>query len=112
LRNVVERIVVLESDEIVLPEHLPSEILQPRAEGGGKGPAGFTIPDTGLSLEEVEKGLILQALEKAKQNKTLAAKLLGISYDSSGTRSRSSGWSRPRCGSIIPGVALVAEGLW
>jgi len=82
LRNVVERIVVLESDEIVLPEHLPAEILQPRAREAEKGPAGFTIPDTGLSLEEVEKGLILQALGKAKQNKTLAAKLLGISYDS------------------------------
>ncbi|MEW6718816.1 MAG: sigma-54 dependent transcriptional regulator, partial [Thermodesulfobacteriota bacterium] len=28
LRNVIERIVVLESDETVLPEHLPAEILQ------------------------------------------------------------------------------------
>jgi transcriptional regulator with PAS, ATPase and Fis domain len=30
----------------------------------------------------VEKNLILQALEKAGQNKTTAAKLLGITYDS------------------------------
>ena len=43
---------------------------------------GLTIPDTGLSLEEVERSLILQALEKAGQNKTAAAKLLGITYDS------------------------------
>jgi two-component system response regulator PilR (NtrC family) len=33
-------------------------------------------------MEEVEKSLIIQALGKAGQNKTLAAKLLGMSYDS------------------------------
>jgi DNA-binding NtrC family response regulator len=82
LRNIIERIVVLENDETVLPEHLPAEIVRPRARDAEKAPAGITIPDTGLSLEEVEKSLILQALEKAKQNKTLAAKLLGITYDS------------------------------
>ncbi|HEX9191566.1 MAG TPA: helix-turn-helix domain-containing protein, partial [Candidatus Deferrimicrobiaceae bacterium] len=83
LRNIVERIVVLETEEIILPEHLPAEILKPRAREAEKGHApGITIPDTGLSLEEVERNLILQALEKAKQNKTLAAKLLGITYDS------------------------------
>jgi transcriptional regulator with PAS, ATPase and Fis domain len=83
LRNVIERIVVLENDEIVLPEHLPAEILRPRSREAEKTrAAGITIPDTGLSMEEVEKDLILQALEKAKQNKTLAAKLLGITYDS------------------------------
>ena len=30
----------------------------------------------------MEKNLIVQALKKAGQNKTLAAKLLGITYDS------------------------------
>jgi len=40
------------------------------------------IPDAGLSLEEVEKNLIIQALKRAGQNKTQAAKLLGMSYDS------------------------------
>jgi len=82
LRNAIERIVVLENVEVVLPEHLPAEILQ-----GGSGPeeisgSGLTIPDAGLSLEEVEKTLIRQALEKAGNNKTVAARLLGITYDS------------------------------
>ena len=31
-------------------------------------------------LEEVEKRAILQALEKTNQNKTAAAKLLGVSF--------------------------------
>lgn len=82
LRNVIERIVVLENAETILPEHLPKEILYPaRAENQTPG-FDFTLPDSGLSLEEVEKDLILQALEKAGNNKTLAAKLLNISYDS------------------------------
>jgi transcriptional regulator with PAS, ATPase and Fis domain len=82
LRNVIERIVVLENAETILPEHLPKEILYPaRAENQTPG-FDFTLPDSGLSLEEVEKDLILQALERAGNNKTLAAKLLNISYDS------------------------------
>jgi DNA-binding NtrC family response regulator len=82
LRNVIERIVVLENDELVRTEHLPSEILHLKERVAAKPSPGLTIPDTGLSLEEVERSLIVQALEKAGQNKTLAAKLLGITYDS------------------------------
>jgi DNA-binding NtrC family response regulator len=82
LRNVVERIVVLEQEESVTPDLLPEEIRQPRARAEERAAAGLTIPDTGLSLEEVERGLIVQALEKARNNKTVAAKLLGITYDS------------------------------
>jgi DNA-binding NtrC family response regulator len=82
LRNVVERIVVLENDELVRPEHLPVEILHLNERAAAKPGPGLTIPDAGLSLEEVERSLIIQALEKAGQNKTLAAKLLGMSYDS------------------------------
>jgi DNA-binding NtrC family response regulator len=82
LRNVVERIVVLEQEEWVLPEHLPEEVRKPRAAPEEKAVGALTIPDEGLSLEEVEKRLIVQALGKAGGNKTLAARLLGISYDS------------------------------
>ena len=82
LRNVVERIVVLEKDDLIRPGHLPAEILHLKERVAAKASPGLTIPDAGLSLEEVEKNLIVQALEKAGQNKTTAAKLLGISYDS------------------------------
>lgn len=82
LKNVIERLVVLESSDVILPEHLPKEIAAnaalpaSRSEGGG-----FTLPGTGISLEEVEKDLIRQALERAHRNKAQAAKLLQISYD-------------------------------
>ncbi len=83
LRNVIERIVVMESGETLLPTHLPKEILRPEdpAKQDRDGHR-FLLPDRGISLEEVERDLILQALDKSEGNKTLAAKLLGISYDS------------------------------
>ncbi len=81
LRNVIERFVVLESGSSILPEHLPPEILRPPAPARG-GTPGLTIPDSGLSLDELEKNLIVQALEKAGHNKALAARLLNVTYDS------------------------------
>jgi DNA-binding NtrC family response regulator len=46
-------------------------------------PAGtrYCLPPTGVSLEEVEKDLVRQALEIAEGNQTRAAQLLGISRD-------------------------------
>jgi DNA-binding NtrC family response regulator len=82
LRNVIERIVVLESGETILPEHLPIEVLTRVGAEPAKALSGFTLPENGLSLDEMEKNLIVQALEKTRHNKTLAARLLGITYDS------------------------------
>jgi two-component system, NtrC family, response regulator AtoC len=82
LKNLVERIVVLENVEEILPEHIPSWIsrstMSPEQSSNGR----FVLPNSGISLDELEKDLILQALEKADNNKTQAAKLLNISYDS------------------------------
>jgi DNA-binding NtrC family response regulator len=83
LRNVIERIVVLESGDKLLPDHLPKEIIfRKGAIGAAAAGHGISLPDAGLSLDDVEKNLILQALEKSGGNKTQAAKLLGITYDS------------------------------
>ncbi len=82
LKNLVERFVVLESAEIILPEHLPNWIFSQAISIDRPLDNRVRLPDSGISLEEVEKDLIQQALEKANHNKTLAAKLLNISYDS------------------------------
>jgi DNA-binding NtrC family response regulator len=42
------------------------------------GSAGFRIPPGGISLEEVEKEMVKQALETCKDNQTAAAKFLGL----------------------------------
>ncbi len=82
LRNLVERLVVLESAEEILPMHLPNWLTGPSDTISSHTPVGkFTLPEEGLSLDDVEKDLILQALERTKKNKKQAAKLLQISYD-------------------------------
>lgn len=42
-------------------------------------PGNFALPDQGISLEDVEKSLVQQALERVDGNKSQAAKLLGLS---------------------------------
>jgi DNA-binding NtrC family response regulator len=82
LKNVIERIVVLENTEKITPEHLPREISRGQEPAAAPASERFVLPEEGISLDEVERDLIMQAMKRAGHNKTLAAKLLGISYDS------------------------------
>jgi two-component system, NtrC family, response regulator AtoC len=79
LRNLVERLVLLGPDDVIRPQHLPPEIRFSRS--GGQAIAGcpFELPDDGVDLEAVERGLIQQALTRAAGNQSAAARLLGIS---------------------------------
>jgi len=86
LRNLVERFVVLESNEKIIPEHLPEWISSATAFDKSKTKPSFEerfiLPESGISLDDLQKDLIIQALERAKDNMTNAAKLLGVTYDS------------------------------
>jgi len=82
LKNTIERIVVLTSDEKILPEHLPGEIVERNAADSKDESVGIAIPDGGLSLERVERNLIVQALSMAGGNRAQAARLLDVTYDS------------------------------
>lgn len=80
LKNAIERICILEDTEIIYPEHIPTEIIgytdiEPEEK------ASFNLPPEGLSLKDVEKELIVQALKMVNDNQTRAARLLGISRD-------------------------------
>jgi DNA-binding NtrC family response regulator len=81
LKNVIERIVVLENVETVLPEHLAAALTRKEFVEQRES-TRFILPEEGISLEKIEKDLIEQALERTKNNQTRAAKLLDISYDS------------------------------
>jgi len=81
LRNLVERLVVLESAEEILPKHLPNWLTGNSGVDSPTPRGEFALPEAGISLDEVEKGLIIQALERTNHNKAQAAKLLQISYD-------------------------------
>lgn len=88
LKNLVERIVVLENVEEILPEHLPSWLTGQLSttDLSSANAKLYILPETGASMEKLEeefkKDIFIQALQRAGQNKTLAAKLLNISYDS------------------------------
>lgn len=80
LRNVIERIVILEAEDVLRAEHLPAEIRYSRAESGtAAARATFVLPEEGVVLDEVERSLIQQALERVGSNQSQAARLLGVS---------------------------------
>jgi two-component system response regulator AtoC len=81
LRNVIERAMILENDDYILPEHLPVELLSFDSRHKGTEVAPISIPPGGLDIEEVEKELIRQALDLAKWNQTRAARLLNLTRD-------------------------------
>jgi two-component system response regulator AtoC len=78
LRNVIERLVILEADQVILPKHLPPEI-RAGAKRGGRWI--IELPAAGVALVDVERELVLQALERAGGNQTHAAELLAIERD-------------------------------
>jgi two-component system, NtrC family, response regulator PilR len=84
LENVLERAVALESTPAVLAESLPPSI---RGESPKAAVGMFdALPEGGINLEahvqEIERGFIAQALERAGGVQVKAAELLGMSFRS------------------------------
>ncbi|MFT5686167.1 MAG: two-component system response regulator AtoC [Myxococcota bacterium] len=79
LRNVIERAIILESDELIEETHLPPEIRYSTASRAGLVGTTFLLPEGGVDLEQVELSLVKQAMVRTESNQTAAAKLLGIS---------------------------------
>ena len=78
LENVVERMLVLSNGEQITEEDLPEE-LRRISTPQPANPLSFELPDEGVSLEAIERELLLRALEKAGGNQTRAAQYLDIS---------------------------------
>lgn len=78
VRNTAERIVLIEKGERIEKRHLAS--LAPAPAGPETtGPVTTLIPPEGISLGEVEKNYLKEALRMTRNNKLKAARLLGIS---------------------------------
>ncbi|MTI96706.1 MAG: sigma-54-dependent Fis family transcriptional regulator [Firmicutes bacterium] len=75
LENVLERAVILAGGSELSTDLLPQELFARKAAVH----ADFELPEQGVNLEELEKSLLVQALQKTDGNKTRAANLLGIS---------------------------------
>jgi DNA-binding NtrC family response regulator len=85
LRNVIEQAVLLARADVIQPEQISiattfgEPALGRSAEA--EAPAASEFPREGIKLEEVERTLLLRALERTDWNVTQAAKLLGLSRD-------------------------------
>ncbi len=75
LENVIERALVLDKDGVLGLDDLPERL---RAREQRMGNLRIELPDEGISLETVERELLLAALEKHNWNQTRAAAYLGI----------------------------------
>jgi two-component system response regulator HydG len=75
LENCIERAVIMARGEMIAPADLPPNIQA--LSSGEKEFAGLALP-SGVSLQEVEKALILKTLEDTGGNRTRAAEILGI----------------------------------
>ncbi len=80
LKNIIERAIILENEDMILPEHLPTE-MAPQDGELDQDNMFMKLPTAGISLVEVERDLIQQALDTAEGNQVKAAKLLGLSRD-------------------------------
>jgi two-component system response regulator PilR (NtrC family) len=83
LENVIERAVALSRGGTIEVDALPPNLLRSPADGAARG---ALLPADGANLEtlvnDYERGLLLEALERAGGVKKRAAKLLGVSFRS------------------------------
>jgi DNA-binding NtrC family response regulator len=79
LKNVIERAVLLGSGPVVAAEDLTmgrSSVATPE-----KDKKLFSLPAKGFKFDELEKDIVLQALERTGWNQTRAGELLGMTRD-------------------------------
>jgi DNA-binding NtrC family response regulator len=77
LESAIERAILLCEGDLITVEDLPLEVRQearPITEGA------FKLPAEGISFEDVERSLIIQAMEQTDYNITKSAKLLGLTF--------------------------------
>jgi two-component system NtrC family response regulator len=75
LENSIERASVLKRGDTITPAELPDKL---KKEKTSVENIILNLPDEGIALEDLEKSLIIKALEKHKGNQTRAAEYLGI----------------------------------
>ena len=77
LESLIERSVLMAEGELIVPEDLSSELLETASAGVG---IPVDLPPDGINFEELERSLIIKAMERAEWVIAKAAPLLGMSY--------------------------------
>lgn len=78
LESVVERAVLLSEGPAIRPDDLPLEIRFQTAPSSR--PCGFEIPAEGIDIEDFERQLIVQGMERSGWVIAKACRLLGLTY--------------------------------
>jgi transcriptional regulator with GAF, ATPase, and Fis domain len=78
LRNALERATILCDGGLITVDHLPIGVGQPGPAVRGHDGKVPSFPSGGVSLDGVERDLITKALQESKNNRSRAARLLGI----------------------------------
>ena len=99
LENVIERALVLDRDGVLGMDDLPDRL---RSAAQQVGTLRMELPDEGISLDEVEKELLLAALQKHDWNQTRAAAYLKITRSTLLYRMQKFGLERPKAGDEPP----------
>jgi transcriptional regulator with PAS, ATPase and Fis domain len=79
LKNVIERAILLDADDELLPAHIPAEITEAHLIDGDTIGAEELAGIGPMSIREMEKILIMKTLGETGGNKSQAARILGIS---------------------------------
>ncbi len=93
LESVIERGVLMAEGSSIMPEDLPAEVHELPS---GSGTLPFEFPADGISFEELEKELIIKAMERADWTISKAAPLLKMSYKTLQYRLEKFGIAKPQ----------------
>ncbi len=104
LRNVIERAVLLTDGEVIGTRELPPEVTAPLAQ-----PAAASLPADGVKLDDVERRLLVEALDRAHGNQSQAAALLGLSRHQVRTRMKRHGLMALVLAAALFGATLPAR---
>ncbi|TFG65633.1 MAG: sigma-54-dependent Fis family transcriptional regulator [Gemmatimonadales bacterium] len=80
LKNLLERVMIIEETSEIKAEHLPRDLGRTRM-SHAEGDRLMVLPTEGVRLEDVERALIEQALHRTAGNVTAAAAMLGLTRD-------------------------------
>jgi DNA-binding NtrC family response regulator len=78
LENTVERLLIMRNGDIIGLDDLPEKILGGNSSTAASGSAVLNLPDAGYSLEQLEREVVVAALERNLWNQAAAARFLKI----------------------------------
>ena len=78
LQNVIERMLIFQTGDTLGPESLPQEVVQSRLTIKVHGEGYIQLPPDGASLEDLERQIVVKALEMNNWNQARAAKFLQV----------------------------------